>query len=117
VSSQAARDKVAAEKAHRQQLQNECLDVLAIQVRDKQARSHADKLREAAVVEREKTDIIRAEHADAKWREVQAEANREYGAELKEQRRIQEVRKTLEPFLMSKAERQMNAAMLRRLPA
>ena len=33
-----------------------------------------------------------------------------------EQRRVQEVRKTLEPFLMSRPERQMNAAMLQRLP-
>ena len=36
--------------------------------------------------------------------------------ELQEARRIQQVRSTLEPFLMSKAERQMNAAMLRKLP-
>jgi len=112
----AAADKVAAEKAHRAQLQSDCLDVLAIQVRDKQVRMQADRKREAAVVAREKADVKAAEFADARFRNSQRVANLTYAQELKEQRRIQESRKTLEPFLMSKAERQMNASLLMKLP-
>ena len=132
--------------------------MLAIQCRDRVTRAKADKIREAAVVEREKVDIIRAEHADAAYRAREKQKQREcarssltpspsptpcpryapvtatppwachapltlpdrpgarYALELQEARRIQQVRSTLEPFLMSKAERQMNAAMLRKLP-
>ena len=42
--------------------------------------------------------------------------NAEYAKELGMQMAVQEERKILEPFLMSKAERQMNAALLRKLP-
>ena len=69
------------------------------------------------VVAREQEDIAVAEQADSRRRATQKGRNAEYAAELKEQMRVQEERKTLEPFLMSKAERQMNAALLRRLPA
>ena len=41
---------------------------------------------------------------------------RRYREELMEQMAVQEERKVLEPFLMTKAERQMNAALLRSLP-
>jgi len=113
----AAREKIAAQKAHRAQLQHDCLDVLAIQVRDRQVRAHADVKRESAVVEREKIDIIKAEIADSKFRETKRLDSIAYAHELQEQRRIQETRKTLEPFLMSRPERQMNAAMIGRLPS
>jgi hypothetical protein len=42
--------------------------------------------------------------------------NEQYKAELMHQMEVQEERKVLAPYLMSKAERQMNAALLRRLP-
>ena len=113
----AAREKIAAQKAHRAQLQHDCLDVLAIQVRDRQVRAHADVKRESAVVEREKIDLIKAEIADSKFRETKRLDSIAYAHELQEQRRIQETRKTLEPFLMSRPERQMNAAMIGRLPS
>ena len=113
----AAREKIAAEKAHRAQLQHDCLDVLAIQVRDRQVRAHADRKREAAVVEREKVDLIKAEIADSKFRETKRLDSIAYAHDLKEQRRVQETRKTLEPFLMSRPERQMNAALIQRLPS
>jgi len=45
------------------------------------------------------------------------ERNMDYARELTEQMHIQETRKTLEPYLMSRPERQMNAALLRRLPS
>lgn len=113
----AAKEKVAAQKAHRAQLQHDCLDVLAIQVRDKQVRAHADVKRDSAVIEREKIDLIKAEIADSKFRETKRLESIAYAHELQEQRRIQETRKTLEPFLMSRPERQMNAEMIGRLPS
>ena len=113
----AAREKVAAQKAHRAGLQQDCLDVLAIQVRDRQRRAHEDIKRDAAAVERSKIDIIKAEIADSKFRETKRLESIAYAHELQEQRRIQETRKTLEPFLMSRPERQMNAEMIGRLPS
>jgi hypothetical protein len=113
----AAKEKIAAQKAHRAQLQHDCLDVLAIQVRDKQVRAHADVKRDSAVIEREKIDLIKAEIADSKFRETKRLESIAYAHELQEQRRIQETRKTLEPFLMSRPERQMNAEMIGRLPS
>ena len=114
---EAAREKIRAERAHRAQLQQDCLDVLAIQVRDKQVRAHADVKRDSAVIEREKIDLIKAEIADGKFRETKRLESIAYAHELQEQRRIQETRKTLEPFLMSRPERQMNAEMIGRLPS
>ena len=113
----AAREKVAAQKAHRAGLQQDCLDVLAIQVRDRQRRAHEDIKRDAAAVEREKIDIIKAEIADSEFRETKRLEALAYARELQEQRRVQETRKTLEPFLMSRPERQMNAEMIGRLPS
>ena len=113
----AAREKVAAQKAHRAGLQADCLDVLAIQVRDRQRRAYEDIKRDAAAVEREKIDLIKAEIADSKFRETKRLESIAYAHELQEQRRIQETRKTLEPFLMSRPERQMNAEMIGRLPS
>ena len=113
----AAREKVAAQKAHRAGLQQDCLDVLAIQVRDRQRRAYEDIKRDAAAVEREKIDLIKAEIADSKFRETKRLESIAYAHELQEQRRIQETRKTLEPFLMSRPERQMNAEMIGRLPS
>lgn len=43
--------------------------------------------------------------------------NMDYARDLNEQMHVQETRKTLEPYLMSRPERQMNAALLRRLPS
>jgi hypothetical protein len=41
--------------------------------------------------------------------------NMAYAEELETQIRMQQERKLMEPFLMSKAERQMNASLLRRV--
>ena len=76
----------------------------------------ADREREQMVVNREKDDVKRAEAADARRRSEMRNRNAEYARELGMQMQVQEERKVLEPFLMSKAERQMNAALLRRLP-
>ncbi len=114
---EAAAKRERDQRDTRARLQQETLDVLAIQVREKQVRANADAERERMVVAREKEDIARAEAADGKRRANQKTRNSEYARELNEQMCVQEQRKTLEPFLMSKAERQMNAALLRRLPA
>ena len=93
------------------------LRFLAIQVRDRQRRAYEDIKRDAAAVEREKIDLIKAEIADSKFRETKRLESMAYARELQEQRRVQETRKTLEPFLMSRPERQMNAEMIGRLPS
>lgn len=111
-----AAQREADQRAERTRLQQECLDVLSIQVREKAARAMADKEREHMVVARERDDIARAEKADAKRRTETRYRNSEYAKELSTQMQIQEERKVLEPYLMSKAERQMNAALLRKLP-
>jgi len=113
---QAAAKREYDQKAERQRLQQETLDVLSIQVREKAARGMADKERENMVVARERDDIARAEKADMKRRGDMRNRNSEYAKELSTQMAIQEERKVLEPYLMSKAERQMNAALLRKLP-
>jgi len=112
----AAAKREADQKAERARLQQETLDVLSIQVREKAARATADREREQMVVNREKEDIARAEKADGRRRGDMRNRNAEYARELGMQMQVQEERKVLEPFLMSKAERQMNAALLRRLP-
>jgi len=104
------------QKSERARLQQETLDVLSIQVREKAARAMADKERENMVVARERDDIARAEKADSKRRAEMRMRNTTYAKELSTQMAIQEERKVLEPYLMSKAERQMNAALLRKLP-
>ena len=86
-------------------------------MRDRQRRAYEDIKRDAAAVEREKIDLIKAEIADSKFRETKRLESIAYAHELQEQRRIQETRKTLEPFLMSRPERQMNAEMIGRLPS
>ena len=112
----AAAKRESDQKAERARLQQEMLDVLSIQVREKAARATAEREREQMVVNREKDDISRAEKADARRRAEMRNRNAEYARELGMQMQVQEERKVLEPFLMSKAERQMNAALLRRLP-
>ena len=112
----AAKKREDDQIAERARLQQETMDVLSIQVREKAARAMADKERENMVVAREKDDIQRAEKADTKRRAEQRMRNSAYAKELSEQMAIQEERKVLEPYLMSKAERQMNAALLRKLP-
>ena len=82
----------------------------------KSTRGDADKQREAMVVAREREELERAEKADQKRRAMNRVKNAEYAKELGMQMAIQEERKVLEPYLMSKAERQMNAALLRKLP-
>ena len=113
----AAAKREADQKSERARLQQETLDVLSIQVREKAARAMADKERENMVVAREKSDIERAEKADAKRRTEMRMRNTGYAKELSTQMAIQEERKVLEPYLMSKAERQMNSTLLRKLPA
>jgi hypothetical protein len=112
----AAAKREADQKSERARLQQETLDVLSIQVREKASRSMADKERENMVVTREREDIKRAEKADTKRRNEIRSRNAEYAKELSMQMAVQEERKVLEPYLMSKAERQMNAALLRKLP-
>jgi len=104
------------QKSERARLQQETLDVLSIQVREKAARAMADKEREQMVVFREREDITRAEKADAKRRTEQRMRNSDYAKQLSVQMAVQEERKVLEPYLMSKAERQMNSSLLRKLP-
>ena len=89
---------------------------LSIQVREKAMRSSMDREREAMVAAREANDIKAAEAADMRRREKNRLKNEQYKAELMHQMEVQEERKVLAPYLMSKAERQMNAALLRRLP-
>ena len=79
-------------------------------------RSSMDREREAMVAAREANDIKAAEAADMRRREKNRLKNEQYKAELMHQMEVQEERKVLAPYLMSKAERQMNAALLRRLP-
>ena len=59
---------------------------------------------------------VNPEAADMRRREKNRLKNEQYKAELMHQMEVQEERKVLAPYLMSKAERQMNAALLRRLP-
>merc|ERR1711871_905894 len=118
----AAELEVAAAKrdydqtATRARLQREMLDVLSIQVREKTNRAQADQVRDQMVLRREHEDLALAEHADVKQRAEQKRRNERYREELVAQMTVQEERRVLEPFLMTKAERQMNAALLRRLP-
>ena len=113
---QAAKQRDLDQKNERARKQQEMLDILAIQVHEKATRGDADKQREAMVVAREREELARAEKADQKRRAMMRTKNAEYAKELTMQMHVQEERKVLEPFLMSKAERQMNAALLRRLP-
>jgi len=106
-----------AQKSRRAALRQECMDVLSIQVREKQVRAQADREREQMVVAREAQDVKAAEVADVRRRSEMRTRNMEHARQLSQQMHIQETRKIIEPYLMSRAERQMNAALLRRLPA
>ena len=110
----AAREQ--AQKDERARLQQETLEVLAIQVREKASRAQADAQRESMVGERERMELERAEKAASKRRSMTKTRYSDYAQELAQQMAVQEERKVLEPYLMSKAERQMNAALLRKLP-
>jgi len=112
----AAKKRDADQIAERNRLQQETLNVLSIQVREKAARAQLDRERETMVVARETEDVKAAESADMRRKEATRQRNWQYKNELMQQMEVQEQRKVLEPFLMSKAERQMNAALLRRLP-
>jgi len=105
------------QKAERARLQRETLDVLAIQVREKASRVDADRSRDQMVLARERQDLDASDKADKNRRSETWKRNQTYKAELMAQMRVQEERKVLEPFLMSKAERQMNSALLKRLPS
>jgi colicin import membrane protein len=105
------------QKNERARLQAEMLDVLGIQVREKRARAKAEASREQMVLEREERDNAVAEKADTRKKEAMRMRNETYKHELLAQMRVQEERKVLEPYLMSLAERQMNAALLRKLPS
>jgi len=103
------------QKNERARLQRECLEVLAIQVREKSSRASLDKTRDQMVLQREQQDLAAAEKTDVARRSEKMKRNLAYKAELMDQMRVQDERKTLEPYLMSKAERQMNAELLKRL--
>lgn len=114
---EAAAKREADQIAERQRLQRETLDVLSLQVREKQARATMDREREQMVYLRESSDIKASESADQRKKDGIKKRNYAYKDELLKQMAVQEERKVLEPYLMSKAERQMNAALLRRLPS
>ena len=90
--------------------------MLAIQVKEKKSRAGIEAERDAMVLARERDDNKAAEAADQRKRAGHKAANERYALDLKKQMAVQDERKVLEPFLMSKAEREMNATMLRRLP-
>jgi len=105
-----------ASRARRAALRQECMDVLAIQVREKQVRAQADRERDGMVVAREAQDVLAADTAERRRRSDIRERNMEYARDLSHQMHLQETRKIIEPYLLSRPERQMNAALLRRLP-
>lgn len=111
-----ANERERNSRARRNALRQECMDVLAIQVREKQVRAQADREREGMVVAREAQDVKAAEVAERRRKDEIRERNMEYARELSQQMHLQETRKVIEPYLMSRPERQMNAALLRRLP-
>lgn len=112
-----AKAREAAARQRRAELRQECMDVLAIQIREKQVRAQAERDREGMVVARELQDLRAAEGAEKRRQEICKSKNMAYAAELSEQMHMQETRKLIEPYLMSRPERQMNAALLRRLPS
>ena len=111
----AATKREADQIAERRRLQQETLDVLSLQVQDKLSRAAKEREREQMVVARESKDVKAAELAEAKRREAKLKRNQEYKDELMLQMKAQEERRVLEPYLMSRAERQMNAELLRHL--
>jgi len=110
-----AKHRESAARTRRVALRQECMDVLAIQVREKQVRAQADREREGMVVAREAQDVQAAESADVRRKKDLRERNMQYARELSQQMHIQETRKIIEPYLMSRPERQMNAALLKKL--
>ena len=68
------------------------------------------------MVAREAQDVKAAEVAERRRKGEIRERNMDYARELSQQMHLQETRKVIEPYLMSRPERQMNAALLRRLP-
>jgi len=103
-------------KEKREMMKRDALDVLAIQVREKLCRAQAEAQHEELVGTRSKEQVTHAEQADARRKLAVKNRNLAYSKELKDQIKLQRDRKCLEPFLMSKAEREMNAAMLSQLP-
>ena len=64
-----------------------------------------------------KEETLKAEKMERMRKEKIKEKNMAYADELKAQIRMQQERKLMEPFLMTKAEREMNASLLRRVPS
>jgi hypothetical protein len=108
-------DKEAAKKSKRAALQRECLDVLAIQVKEKEIRAQAESTRGNALAVHAKTQLQREEEVDLAARANRKARSVAHAQDLMAQMKLQHERKTLEPFLLSKAEREMNATLLSRL--
>uniref|UniRef100_A0A7S4B4K4 Trichohyalin-plectin-homology domain-containing protein n=2 Tax=Chrysotila carterae TaxID=13221 RepID=A0A7S4B4K4_CHRCT len=108
-----AKLKEAEKRSRKAQMQKDALDVLAIQVREKQVRAQAESNYEAMIAARAKEEAARAEEMEARRRAMTKSKNMQYAEELAAQIKHQNDRKMMEPFLMSKHERQMNSSLLR----
>lgn len=106
----------AAKTSKRAALQKDCLDVLAIQVREKQVRTQAQASRNQIIADRAKAELQKSIDSETRRRDANLARRDRYKSDLLAQMRAHEERKTLEPFLLSKAERQMNASLLSQLP-
>jgi len=109
--------KIEAEKRWREQLKRDTLDMLAVQVKEKELRKQADLKYRETLVNLSKEETLKAEKMERMRKEKIKEKNMAYADELKAQIRMQQERKLMEPFLMTKAEREMNASLLRRVPS
>lgn len=87
---------------------------LPAQVKEKELRKQADLKYREKLVSLNKEQVINADKMERMRRDTAKQKNMAYADELKAQIRMQQERKLMEPFLMSKAERQMNASLLRR---
>eukprot|EP00962_Isochrysis_galbana_P051515 scaffold22963_cov101-Isochrysis_galbana.AAC.2 len=87
---------------------------LPAQVKEKELKKQADLKYREKLVNLNKEQTINADKMERMHRDNAKQKNMAYANELKAQIRMQQERKLMEPFLMSKAERQMNAALLRR---
>jgi len=92
------------------------LSFLRDQVKEKQLRKQANLSYQDTLVSFGKEATMRSEDLESRKKERVKERHMAHADELRAQIRMQQERKLMEPFLMSRAERQMNAALLRRVP-
>jgi hypothetical protein len=84
-------------------------------MKEKEFRKQADLKYRKTLLNLNKEQTINAKKMERMRRDSVKQRNMAYADELKAQIRMQQERKLMEPFLMSKAERQMNASLLRRV--